>query len=370
MSDDDTNNNGDDSDASSFDEIGACAACNGNGLCSNVVCHLGENVYALERRNKFDTSLTGRDFIDNIMGVLQTDTEHKRLRTEDLSNCVPVWCGGIERPNNHGDNNDDGEDDDDDDNNEDDDGNQGEGPYEFDGAGNVLPGVNDSFEEHRLVVREDQNVLSSLLREANERLPDEDQDQGMAAGDHPTSIFTAGVNDRMRAIEGTRALCKRESLFENASSEIIKERLNSYLQREFPHVHFSVDLLYGLYFEPDNADAAVDALDDEDFKTAYRIFMTQGDDENEYEQYRLANDDEDESSNGSEYEHGDDTNIEVLLANMVDELDILFDEGDEEEGNDSQEDTSGNNRRSRSNDDNEGNTRQRQRRRSSRLSNE
>mmetsp|Transcript_7276 Transcript_7276/g.12177 ORF Transcript_7276/g.12177 Transcript_7276/m.12177 type:complete len:82 (+) Transcript_7276:2098-2343(+) len=64
----------------------------------------------------------------------------------------------------------------------------------------------------------------------------------MAAGDHPISIFTAGVNDRLRAIEGTRALCKRENLFENrASSEIIKERLNSYLQREFPHVHFSIE---------------------------------------------------------------------------------------------------------------------------------
>eukprot|EP00986_Skeletonema_menzelii_P000342 scaffold95_cov116-Skeletonema_menzelii.AAC.1 len=364
-------NNVDDLDDRSFDGMGACTACNADGLCEEVVCHLGNNIFGM--RHQFDTTLSGRDFIDNVMETLQSNTEHQRLREQDLSHCVPVWRNGIER-NNFGNNdgyNNNGDDDDDDD------GNQSRGPYELDGgfSGSVLPGVNDSFEEHRLGAdREDENLVTSLLEEARRQVMEE------GAGGVTNSAFTAGVNDRLRAIEGARSICKRELYYENSTSAIIKQRINAYLQRELPHVHFSnetADLLYSLWHDPDNADAAIEALDDEDLKVAYRIFKTQGEDENEYGQQQ-TDDNEDSDGDDSEYEYrGDSDNFEVAIDELA-ELG-LFDETEEEGGNDPPQeggndppqeggndppqDTSGT-RRSRSNDDDDeggGNTRQRRR---------
>ena len=343
----------------SFDRIGDCAACNGNGLCRDIVHHIGVNAYRL--RNTFDSSLSGRDLINNIWGELQNNPEHSRHRGQDLTACVPVWLNGIER-NNFGDNNDGNNNNGNDDDEEDDDGDQGGGgPYALDGgfSGDVLAGVNDSFQEHRLGAdREDQNILRALLREARVQV------EGGAAEGNPISTFSAAVNDRLRAIEGARAICKREKRFKSSTSTTIKDRINLYLQQELPHSQFSTEtanLLYGLFFHPESADAAMAALDDEDFQTAYRIFKTQGEDEGEFGEDQPPPEDEDEGSDVSEYDSGYDT------EEMFNQLDNLgaFNESDEEEVEveDPPQDTSGS-RRSRPNDDDDdegGNMRQRRR---------
>ena len=341
----------------SFDNIGDCAACNGNGLCDDVVRHIGYDTYAL--RNQFDSSLIGRARIDHIWGVLQNSLEHSRHRQQDVTACVPVWRNGIER-NDFGNNNDGGND-----NGNDEDGGdqeQGGGPYALDGgfSGRVMPGVNDSFQEHRLGAdREDQNVLRALLREARVQV------EGGAAEGNPTSAFSASVNDRMRAIEGARAICKREKRFRSSTSATIKERIDLYLQRELPHAHFTIEtanLLYGLYFNPESADAAMAALDDEDFKTAYRIFQTQGEDEGEYGQIQPPPEDEDEDSDAREYDSDSGYDTEEMFSQLDNHGAFESDE-DEEEVEDPPQDTSGS-RRSRPNDDNDnegGNTRQRRR---------
>ncbi len=269
----------------------------------NVVEEIACNTAELIESGIIDTNLTGTELINNIVSAQWDDETRKLIRVKDLSSSIPVWRQGIARKKNterqHRTT-------------------QHDGGY----SGNYsIPGASDSYTEHSYcdgneahanavkdlyIHLQKPKLCDNLIRMAMKRVGQSSDTNNSERGGG--SRLTFEVNERLRAIVGAFAICKRERRFKkqdgdgNGDDELPKQndikRIATYFERERMDLpENTAETLCRVYHDAGSVEEAIgfiEGLGDPDFVTAYEYYRNES----------LADESDNVSGSGDDFSHG------------------------------------------------------------------